>query len=69
MMVMEMVESLALPKGKAVAFKPGGHHVMLMGITRPLSAGDTVPITFTIEDARGKRTALEVKAPVRPLGR
>jgi copper(I)-binding protein len=69
MMVMEHVESLVLPKGKPVDFKPGGHHVMLMGLARPLSAGESVPITFTIEDARGKRTTLEVKAPVRPLGR
>lgn len=69
MMVMEHVESLALPRGKAVEFKPGGHHVMLMGLAKPLGAGETVPITFTIEDSRGKRTTLEVKAPVRPLGR
>ena len=69
MMVMEHVESLALPRGKAVEFKPGGHHVMLMGLAKPLSAGDTVSLTFTIEDARGKRTTIDVKAPVRPLGR
>ena len=68
MMVMEHVEALALPKGKAVEFKPGGHHVMLMGLAKPLAAGQAVPITFTFEDARGKRTTLEVKAPVRPLG-
>ena len=42
---------------------------MLMGLARPLAAGDTVPLTFTIEDARGKRTTLEVKAEVRPLGK
>jgi len=68
MMVMEHVEALALPKGKPVEFKPGGHHVMLMGIPKPLAKGDTVPITFTIEDARGRRSEVEVKAPVRPLG-
>ena len=67
MMVMEHVESLPLPRGKAVEFKPGGHHVMLMGLARPLAAGESVPLTFTIEDARGKRTRLEVKAEVRPL--
>ena len=69
MMVMEHVESLALPRGKAVEFRPGGHHVMLMGLAKPLSDGDTVALTFTIEDAKGRRTKLEVKAPVRPLGR
>ena len=69
MMVMEHVGSLALPKRKPVDFRPGGHHVMLMGLAKPLSAGESVPITFTIEDARGKRTTVEIKAPVRPLGR
>lgn len=69
MMVMEHVASIELPGGKAVQFRPGGHHVMLMGLAKPLSAGDTVALTFTIEDAKGRKTKLEVKAPVRPLGR
>lgn len=69
MSYMEFLETLPLPAGKPVELRPGGHHVMLMGLAKPLSAGDTVPLTFTIEDARGKRTTLEVKAAVRPLGR
>jgi copper(I)-binding protein len=68
MSYMEHLPTLPLPAGKPVEFKPGGHHVMLMGLSKPLSKGDIVPITFTFEDARGKRTTFEVKAPVRPLG-
>ncbi len=68
MMHMHAVEALALPANTAVELKPGGHHVMLMGLTRTLGAGDTVPLTLIIEDARGKRTSVEVKASVRPLG-
>lgn len=64
---MHEVQVVALPAGKAVELKPGGHHVMLMGLARPLKPGDTVPITLTIEE-KGKRTKLEVKASVRPLG-
>jgi copper(I)-binding protein len=68
--VMEMhaVDSLALPAGAAVELKPGGYHVMLEGLVRPLVAGDKVPLTFTIEDPRGKRSQVEVRAEVRPLG-
>ena len=62
------VESLSLPAGQRVELKPGGYHVMLEGLARPLAAGDKVPLTFTIEDRSGKRTTLEVKAEVRPLG-
>ena len=61
------VEAVALPAGKAVELKPGGHHVMLMGIAKALKPGDIVPITLTIEE-KGKRSKLEVKATVRPLG-
>jgi copper(I)-binding protein len=64
---MHEVEAVALPAGKPVQLKPGGHHVMLMGVAKPLKAGDSVPITLTIEEG-GKRTRLEVKAEVRPIG-
>jgi periplasmic copper chaperone A len=65
---MHAVESVALPAGKPVQLKPGGHHVMLMGLAKPLVPGDSVPLTFTIEEKGGKRSRLEVKAEVRPLG-
>jgi copper(I)-binding protein len=68
-MRMKAVDFVALPAGKRVEFKAGGYHVMLMDLTRPLAPGDTVPLTFTLEDRRGKRSTLEVKAEVRPLGR
>ena len=69
MMHMKAVDFVALPAGKRVELKPGGYHVMLVDLIRPLAAGDTVPLTFTVEDSRGKRSTFEVKAEVRPLGR
>lgn len=68
-MHMHSVESVELPAGKPVELKPGGHHVMLMNVARPLAAGDTVPLTLVIEDAKGKRTEVAVQAQVRPLGK
>jgi copper(I)-binding protein len=68
-MRMHAVEALPLPAGRRVELAPGGHHVMLMGLARPLGEGDTVPLVFTVEDGKGRRTTLEVKAPVRPLGK
>lgn len=68
-MRMHAVEALPLPAGRRVELTPGGHHVMLMGLARPLGEGDTVPLVFTVEDGKGRRTTLEVKAPVRPLGK
>ncbi len=68
-MHMKAVDFVTLPAGKRVELKPGGYHVMLVGLTRPLAAGDLVPLIFTVEDSRGKRSTLEVKAEVRALGR
>ncbi|MFZ3323018.1 MAG: copper chaperone PCu(A)C [Usitatibacter sp.] len=69
MMHMQAVEAVPLPAGKRVELKPGGFHLMLVGLARPLGEGDSVPLTLTIEDKRGRRTKVEVNAPVRPLGR
>ncbi|HWH38552.1 MAG TPA: copper chaperone PCu(A)C [Usitatibacter sp.] len=66
-MHMEVVDTLALPADTPVQLKPGGTHVMLMEVARMLKPGDTVPIEFTIENAKGQRSKLEVKALVRPL--
>jgi periplasmic copper chaperone A len=66
-MRMEVVDTLALPADRAVQLRPGGTHVMLMDVPHMLKPGDTVPIEFTIENAKGERSTLEVKAQVRPL--
>ena len=67
-MRMRAVTDLNLPAGKPVELKPGGYHVMLMGLKQPLKAGDTVPVTLVIEGKDQKRETIEVQAPVRALG-
>ena len=66
-MKMNAVEKLPLPAGKPVDLKPGGYHVMLMDLTRPLKEGDTVPLTLTIVDRTGKAQKVEVRASVKAL--
>ena len=68
-MHMHALDAIALPAGKPVVLKPGSFHIMLVGLARPLAAGESVPLTLTIEEAGGKRTQIEVRAQVRPLGR
>jgi len=67
-MHMHALDALALPAGRRVELKPGGHHIMLLGLTRALAAGDEVPLTLTIEDRQGRRSRVEVRARVRALG-
>lgn len=66
-MSMGPVKSVDLPAGKAIAFDPNGYHVMLMGLTGQLKEGESVPLTLTVENAKGEKETLEVKAPVRAL--
>jgi copper(I)-binding protein len=66
-MRMRPVKQVRLPAGKDVALQ-GDLHVMLLELARTLGAGDAVHITITVEDAKGKRSRVEVEAPVRPLG-
>ena len=47
--------------GATLEMKPGGHHIMLLGLTRDLKAGDTVRVTVTFE----KAGTMTVDAPVR----
>ena len=67
MMRMRQVAALDLPKGRAVALAPGGYHLMLIGLQRPLRAGEKVALTLLLEDADGKRSEQQVQAEVRPL--
>ena len=56
-MMMRPVGSIELPPGEAVQFKPGGYHIMLLNLKKPLRSGEQVPVTLTFEKA-GKRKAV-----------
>ena len=66
-MKMRAIPGLDLPAGKAVDLKPGGYHVMLMGLKQPLKDGETVPLTLVVEGKDGKRETLELKVPVKAM--
>ena len=57
-----------LPAGKAVEFKPGGMHMMLMDLKKPLSAGDMVAVTLIVEGRDRQRETLQLQVPVKALG-
>jgi copper(I)-binding protein len=52
---------LDLPAGKAIELKPGGYHVMLMDLKSPLAKDTTVPLTLTLQDAKGVKSNVELK--------
>ncbi|NMG65363.1 copper chaperone PCu(A)C [Azoarcus indigens] len=66
-MKMRQIDALALPAGQAVELKPGGYHVMLMGLKDQIKEGDTVQLSLVVEGKDGKRETVEVQAPARSL--
>ena len=66
-MSMEPVASVALPAGKSVAIVPEGYHVMLIDLVGQIKVGDQVPLTLIVEDSKGVKESIEVKAQARAL--
>ena len=60
----EVAGGLAIPAGGSVVLKPGGYHVMLIGLKKPLKAGDSFPLTLQFQKA-GK---VSVTVPVQAMG-
>ncbi|MBC7701265.1 MAG: copper chaperone PCu(A)C [Massilia sp.] len=63
-MRMRAIDALPLPAGKLVALQPGGHHLMLMGLTRPLSVGDHLQLTLKLRDGKGQMIKQTIRVPV-----
>ena len=57
-------EPLQIGAGETVRFAPGGLHIMLHMLKRPLAAGDEVPLVLRLEGGG----SLTVTARVRALG-
>jgi periplasmic copper chaperone A len=63
MMQMSPVSRITVPAGGDVTLRPGGLHLMLFGLRKPLVAGDTIRVSLTLDDG----TKLEVPAEVRAM--
>ena len=51
MMMMEPVERIAVMPGARIELKPGGYHLMLIGLKRALVPPDAVALTLVFERA------------------
>lgn len=59
-MRMRKVDGVEVVPGSPTVLKPGGLHVMFLGLKKPLKIGETVAVTLTFEKA-GK---VDVRIPV-----
>lgn len=63
-MTMRALPALDIPAGATVDLKPGGTHIMLMGLKAPLKAGDTLALDLTF--AKGGVVKVEVPVTAKP---
>ena len=60
MKMREMEDGIDVPAGETVALKPGGLHIMFMGLNEPFKEGGTVPVVLTFEKAGDVEIVLDV---------
>jgi periplasmic copper chaperone A len=61
-MKMRAVPGIDVKPGALVILKPGGYHVMLIGLKKPLVKGETFPLTLTFEKSGSVDVAVAVEA-------
>ena len=61
-MKMRKVESITVSPGQTFDLSPGGHHIMLIGLHKPLRDGETVSITLKTADGESISATFPVKS-------
>jgi copper(I)-binding protein len=64
---MRPVGRIDLAPGKPVELKPGGYHMMLVDIAKPLAKGDRVPLRLEFERPGKPRETVDVEATVKDV--
>lgn len=68
-MRMRALGPLQVASGTTVELAPGGTHLMLLGLNKPLKAGETLQLKMTFARAGQAATLLVVDLPIRPVGK
>ncbi len=62
-MRMRRVEALEIAPGEPAVLRPGGLHVMLMGLKKRLIEGESFPLLLTFEKAGRIEVPVQIEAP------
>lgn len=68
MMKMRQIDALPLVAGEPAILGPGGHHLMLIGLKKPLRVDGLVKGELTVRFADGKTETVPFSAKVMPMG-
>ena len=63
-MKMRMLEQLDLKANTPNKLAPGGFHLMLFDLKKPLKAGETVSFTLHFKNQAGKESLVKVSSPI-----
>lgn len=66
-MSMKKTDRVAVPAGGEATFGPGGYHLMFVGLTRTLKAGDQAPATLSFASGAKIKVAFTVSAGMSAL--
>ena len=64
-MRMRKLETLPLKADQPEHLAPGGFHLMLFDLKKPLKVGETVDFTLHFKDASGQTSAMHVVSPIK----
>ncbi len=65
-MRMRAIAGLDLPPGSVVELRPGGYHMMLMDLKRPLAVGEKIKVELRLEMRNKKLVTQPVEIEIRP---
>ncbi len=68
-MRMRQIDAIDVPRDQPVALRPGGLHIMLMGLKAPLKEGDKFPLTLRFQNAGEVKVEVQVEGvkPAEPM--
>ncbi|MBK1624228.1 copper chaperone PCu(A)C [Afifella marina] len=58
------LRSISIPPGRTIRLKPGGEHVVLCGLAKPLAKNQRIPVTLTF----AKAGRIDISLPVATAG-
>ena len=64
-MQMRMMDTLPLSAGQPTKLEPGGFHLMLFDLKKPLKAGEQVEFALHFKDNAGKTSEMKLSVPIK----
>ncbi|WP_257285392.1 copper chaperone PCu(A)C [Endozoicomonas sp. SESOKO1] len=65
MMKMRRVDNITIKPGDKLELKPGGYHVMLMGLKKPIANNSEVPVTIIFSNGDTKTVVAHAKDEIK----